>query len=428
MARRKRPDEDVDPVAVDDKPEDDDILDGEFVDLGDDEADVIDTEDGGALVRIGDDDDSDPGDFYKNLADDLPESEMNKTATGLVELITKDKEARKRRDEQYAEGLKRTGLGNEAPGGADFEGASRAVHPMMVEACVDFSARAMKELFPPDGPVKDKVEGDVTSQKLERADRKTRTMNWQLTVQSTEFRAELEQLLTQVPMGGAQYLKVTWDEGRNRPNFLFVPIDDIYLPFAATNYYSSQRKTHVQYLTQLDYKQRVTSGMYRDVDLMPTSMEPDATEAEQANEKIEGKSETGYNEDGLRTIFEIYVTSDLEAPDEYRPYVITIDKATNKVLAIYRNWQEDDQSFEELDWIVEFPFIPWRGAYPIGFPHLIGGLSGAATGALRALLDSAHINNTPGMLKLKGKTGGQTVTAEASTTTGLTAPVAPTSA
>ena len=391
--------------------EDENILTGEIIELPDDEDDsVIDTEDGGAIVRMDDGEgDARSDDFYANLAETMSESELSEIARTYLDVVGKDKQARKKRDEQYEEGLRRTGLGDDAPGGAQFQGATKVVHPMLTEACVDFSARAIKELFPPQGPVKDFIPGEPSGDKVKKAKRKTDFMNWQLTTQSPEFRAELEQLLTQVPLGGAQYMKVTWNEPRNRPDFLFVAIDDMYLPFAATNFYSAQRKTHVQYLTQLDYQRRVKQGMYRDVDLAPVSMEPDFSNAEKANMKIEGRDESSYNEDGLRTVYEIYVISDIEG-DEALPYIITVDKTTSKVLSIYRNWDELDDAQEELQWFVEFPFVPWRGAYPIGLPHMVGGLSAAATGALRALLDAAHISNSQTMLKLKGGSkGGQSL-------------------
>ena len=383
----------------------------EMVELPEDEEpDVIDTPDGGAIVKLDDDQPERSEDFYANLAETMPESELSAMAADYLDLIGKDREARKKRDEQYEEGIRRTGLGDDAPGGAQFEGATRVVHPMLTEACVDFAARAIKELFPPQGPVKDFIPGDPTIEKLKKAKRKTDFMNWQLTVQATEFRAELEQLLTQVPLGGAQYMKVTWNEARNRPEFLFVAIDDMYLPFSATNFYSAQRKTHVQYLTQLEFTQRVKRGMYRDVDLTPVTLEPDFSAAEKANNKIEGRTETSYNEDGLRTVYEIYVIADIEDDGEALPYIISVDKVTSKVLSIYRNWDELDEAQEELQWFVEFPFVPWRGAYPIGLPHMVGGISAAATGALRALLDSAHISNSQTMLKLKGGSkGGQSL-------------------
>ena len=391
--------------------DEDELPEAEMVELPEDEeGDVVDTEDGGAIVKLGGEEEERSDDFYANLAETMPESELSSMAADYLDLIGKDKEARKKRDEQYEEGLRRTGLGDDAPGGAQFQGATKVVHPMLTEACVDFAARAIKELFPPQGPVKDFIPGDPTVDKLKKAKRKTTFMNWQLTVQSPEFRAELEQLLTQVPLGGAQYMKVTWNEARNRPEFLFVAIDDMYLPFAATNFYSAQRKTHVQYLTQLEYTQRVKRGMYRDVDLTPVTLEPDFSLAEKANNKIEGRNETSYNEDGLRTVYEIYVVADIEEDGEALPYIVSVDKATSKVLAIYRNWDELDEGKEELNWFVEFPFVPWRGAYPIGLPHMVGGISAAATGALRALLDSAHISNSQTMLKLKGGSkGGQSL-------------------
>jgi len=383
---------------------------GELVDMPEIESsDVEDTEDGGAIVTLDEDMPDPDSDFYANLAENLPDSDLKSLATEFIELIERDREARKKRDEQYEEGIRRTGLGDDAPGGAQFQGASKVVHPMLTEVCVDFAARAAKELLPPAGPVKDNIIGDVTAEKINKARRKTALMNWQLTTQSPEFRSEMEQLLTQVPLGGAQYMKVTWNEGKNRPEFLFVAIDDIYLPFAASNFYTAQRKTHVQYLTQLDYERRVKSGMYRDVDLTPVSAEPERSGADLANDKIEGRSASSYNEDGLRTVYEIYATAIVEG-DEAAPYIISVDKSTSEVLSIYRNWDEDDQSQEELQWIVEFPFVPWRGAYPIGIVHMIGGLSAATTGALRALMDSAHIQNAPTMLKLKGGSrGGQSL-------------------
>jgi hypothetical protein len=383
---------------------------GEMFELPEEISDVEDTEDGGAIVRFGEDEEEPEGEreFYMNLAETLPEGVMDDVAQEFLGLIAKDKEARKKRDEQYEEGIRRTGLGDDAPGGAQFQGASRVVHPMLTEVCVDFSARAIKELFPPEGPAKDHIVGDETAEKVAKAQRKTRYLNWQMTQQMPEFRAELEQLLTQVPLGGAQYLKLSYDPNKKRPVPLFIGIDDVYLPYAATNFYSSERKTHVQYVTEIEYLQRVKSGMYRDVDLAPTTMEPDISKSEKANNKIEGRDSSSYDVDGLRTIFEIYAIADLEEEYGLAPYILSIDKVTGKVLAVYRNWEEGDETLQEMQWIVEFPFVPWRGAYPIGIPQMIGGISAAATGALRALLDSAHIANFPGMLKLKGgREGGQ---------------------
>lgn len=385
----------------------DDLPEGEEVELEDENMEVEDTEDGGAIIRMENEEDHAKHlEHFANIVEEVDPRDLNLAVNDLLDKISKDKEAREKRDKQYEEGLRRTGLGDDAPGGAQFTGANKVVHPMLVEACVDFSARFMKEVFPPNGPVKSKINGELDKQKVLKAQRKADFMNWQLTQQIPEFRAELEQLSTQLPLGGGQYLKWLYNPQYKRPTCEFIPIDDVYLPFAATNFYTAERKTHVQYITKMEYDKRVKSGMYRDVDLGVPD-EPEFSSASTANDKIEGRNDVSYNEDGLRTIFEIYTF--LDFGDGIEPYIISIDKSTGFALSLYRNWEPDDELRRELDWIVEFPFVPWRGAYPIGLTHMIGGLSGAATGALRALLDSAHIQNIPTLLKLKGGPGGQTI-------------------
>lgn len=382
---------------------------GEVVEWEEEDTGVRDTADGGAMVTLENETDHQlQSEHFANIVDDIDTKVLTTIVDDLIDKIQRDKDARKKRDEQYEEGIRRTGLGDDAPGGAQFTGANKVVHPLMTEACVDFSSRAMKELFPPSGPVRSKILGKADKKKLEKAERKSKYMNWQLTEQMLEFRSELEQLTTQLPLAGVQYLKLFWNNDINRIETVFVPMDDIYLPFAASNFYTAERKTHVQYITKYEYEKRVRSGMYREVDLgSPDDI--DYSKASKANDKIEGREETSYNEDGLRTVFEITTTADLEG-DAFLPYVITIDKATNKCLAVYRNWDPRDETTKEpLVSIIEFPFVPWRGAYPIGLTHMIGGLSGAATGALRALLDSAHISNIPTLLKLKGGPNGQNI-------------------
>ena len=386
---------------------DDDDAEGENIRLEDVDNSVEDTDDGGAIIRIKNEKDEKIHlEHFANIVDEVDQDMLKNAVTDLLDKIDRDKEAREKRDKQYEEGLRRTGLGDDAPGGAQFTGANKVVHPMLVEACVDFSARFMKEVFPAGGPVKSKVLGTQDSEKVEKGRRKSAFMNWQLTEQMPEFRGELEQLSTQLPLGGGQYMKFMWNSKYARPVAEFIPIDDVYLPFSATNFYTAERKTHVQYITEMEYQNRVKSGMYQDIDVGSPD-DPEFSKSSQANDKIEGRKDLGYNEDGLRIIFEIY--TNLDFGDETEPYIISIDKSSGKALSVYRNWEPDDDRRRELDWIVEFPFVPWRGAYPIGLTHMIGGLSGAATGALRALLDSAHIQNMPTLLKLKGGPGGQTI-------------------
>ncbi len=382
------------------------------IELPPEDAEIEEMEDGSARVVMGEfDGPEEDADFYANLAETVNLFDLEKITLRYLDLIDKDREARKERDKQYEEGLKRTGLGHDAPGGAMFQGASKVVHPVMAEACVDFASRAMKEMFPPDGPTRTKILGEVTEDKTEVAERKRDYMNWQLTEQVEEFRDEMEQMLTQLPMGGSQFLKLWYDEKKRRPCAEFVPIDNILLPFAATNFYTAQRATEQQDITEWEFQNRIESGLYRDISYIRATSEPDQTSAEKANDKIEGRQYQD-GSDGLRRVYHIYtylnIDDDQYTKGENAPYILMIDALDNKCVGLYRNWEEGDDTMSKLDWIIEFKFIPWRGAYAIGLPHLIGGLAAALTGSLRALLDTAHINNAATMIKLKGaKVSGQ---------------------
>ena len=368
---------------------------------------VTETDDGGSIVKLGPDEEEEQEpnrEFYDNIVDDIEEPDLQRIATQLLQDTERDKKSRERRDKDYEEAIKRTGLGKEAPGGADFEGASTTVHPMLTEACVDFASRAIKELMPPNGPVKTYVPGDdPPKERMEKADRQKDYMNWQFLQQMPDFRIELEQLLTQLPLGGSQYLRMIFDMKRKRPVPTYWPSDDVWLPYAASNYYTSERITFVEHITSHEFKQRIDSGMYRDVDNFTTTQPPQSSDPQKATDRVEGKQDVEpYNQDGLRDIYEVMCYSELEDEYGYAPYRISIDSASRKIVAINRNWEEDDEAKEAMYWTVEFPFMPWRGAVSVGLGQMIGSLSGAATGALRALLDSAHINNMPTLLRLKG--------------------------
>jgi hypothetical protein len=373
------------------------------------EQEVIELDDGSVVINLKETKgpQEDP-DFYANMAEYIEESVLDKLASDYLDLIDVDQESRKQRDKQYEEGLRRTGLGKDAPGGATFDGASKVVHPVMAEACVDFGATSAKELLPPEGIVKSNIKGVATQDKEEVADRKVNFLNWQLTEQIPEYRDEMEQLLTQLPLGGSQFLKWRFDPEQRRPMCEWVPIDNILLPYSSTNFYTSSRVTEVQDITEDTYLTRIENGDYRNIDSSYSSDAPltEQTRSEQANDKIEGKEIPSTNIDGLRRVYEITCFLRLQDDDiskgKRAPYILTIDESSSKVLSLRRNWEANDEKLEKLDWYVEFKFIPWRGAYAIGLPHLIGGLAAALTGTLRALLDAAHISNSQTMLKLKG--------------------------
>jgi len=221
-------------------------------------------------------------------------------------------------------------------------------------------------------------------------------------------------MLTQTPLGGSQYIKPMYSEEKQRPTVEFVSIDDVYLPYAATYFYDAERITQVQHLTTEEIADRIDGGMYLDFDYDGPTMVPEQTKAEAANDKAEGREIPERNDDGLRDVYETSTILRLDERDDplpkgkRAPYLVTIDKDTETLLSIYRNWEEGDPRRERLDFLIEYQFLPWRGAVGIGLVQLIGSLAGAATGSLRALLDSALIKNMPTLAKAKGRPGGQT--------------------
>jgi chaperonin GroES len=403
----------------------------EYLDPGDDDQDnddytvTIDGED--LVVTIGEPYEpprnQDQIEFYANLAAYLEDRLKQSLATDTLQKIEQDKEARKKGQEDYEEGIRRTGLGKDAPGGAEFEGASRAVHPGLTDACIDYEARVIKELMPPAGPVKQKIVGVATRAKTERAKRKVEHMNWQITTQIKEGFSVLETMFTQVPLAGAQYVDQTWDHRLGRPRWEYIPKDRCHYPFGAANWHSANRRTVERPMSAVDYKHKVKYGVYIDLDFGETATRPEQTPAEKASDRVQGKDEPALNIDGDRTIFEttelIEIDADLaqalqdlggdEQEGDIRPFMISIDEQTREMCAMYRCWEEDDDTYEPIEHTFEFPFIYWRGGN-VGLPHIIGTLSGAATGSLRALLDSAHIANAATGVMLKGSgTRGQTV-------------------
>jgi hypothetical protein len=374
---------------------------------------VIENEDGSATVIDGEEAVERTPEFQENLADVLEPTYLRQLATRLKEAVDRDVQDRKKRDDQYAEGIRRTGLGNDAPGGAEFEGSSKAVHPMLAKGSVDFASKAIKELFPASGPCKTQIIGEQTEEKVDRAERKKKYINWQCTTKIKEYRAELERLLSQVPLGGAQYKRWWYDKTLKRPRTETVFIDNVFIPYGQADFYTSPRVAFRQYINRLTYEERVRQELY--IDSEParnpglTGMD-DQSSATTASDKVEGVDETNamvYNDDGLRLIWQIELTHeepDDELVEEGRaaPYIIHLDAATSTILGYFRNWKEDDDTFEKLDWMSEWSFIPWRGGPAIGLAHLIGSLAGAATGALRAILDNAHIQNFPGAVALDG--------------------------
>lgn len=354
------------------------------------------------------------GDFYRNLVDNLESGLKAKLESFIQELVDQDQDDNDLAQEKYEMALKRSGLGDDAPGGADFEGASRVVHPFLTEAAIDFQSSTVKELIPPDGPVKIDMDDDYTADRYAKANRVQKKLNDQFVDECEEYIPSMERMLSQLPLNGDQYIKVFWNHRYNRPWFDYVPSDMILIPSSAQDFYTADRITHRQDITDVEFSNRVSSGLYADIDLDNYPTLEDQTKPELANEKITGidRNNTDDNPEGIRTIYETQIMLcmedfgddkwDKEAKYDYVPYIISRDSSTNTIIAMYRNWEKDDPAQKKMDWIVQYTFLPWRGPKGIGLIQVVGGLSAAATGSLRALLDSAMIQNMPTGLKLKG--------------------------
>lgn len=254
--------------------------------------DVVEQPDGSAIVMEAEEVEYASPEFGVNLAESLPDGFISALGLEQAELIESDRRSREPRDKQQAEGIKRTGLGKDAPGGASFDGAAKAVHPMLAKGCVDFASRAIKELFPATGPCKTQIIGEADDAKIDKAERKKQYMNWQLTTRIQEQRAEFERLLSQLPLGGSQYKRWWWDAELGRPRTETVYIDDVFLPYSQSDFYTSYRVTHRQWVSQAEYDSRVASGLYRDIyTSAPNAGWTDQSESKKASDRIEGNEE-----------------------------------------------------------------------------------------------------------------------------------------
>lgn len=355
---------------------------------------------------------------FTNLAEQFNDVDLSAMAIELVKLIETDRDDRKKQDTIYAEALALTGLSGKEDAKPAVNGMSLVKHPMVMEACIDFSARVSREMLPIEGPCRESVLGDKTQEKTDRAQRVARHMNYQLTREITSFTHEMEQNFTQQPLAGGAYMKL-WADGKGVVHIEFVPLDYVYRPYTDDEFYKSARITHEQHPTLATVEQRMESGLYREIELSSSAIIPEKSMTDAKSDGITGKTDSGLNEMGARIVYESSVmlklpksTLDNGYPgdDEPQPYIVSIDEATKQFLAIYRNWdKDDDEAKERLDFLIEFGFWPWRGGRPIGLAQIMGGLPASATGALRALLDAAMVSNFPGMLKLKSGTGGQNI-------------------
>lgn len=345
--------------------------------------------------------------FNANLAEEMDESAMELMASDLDEDIDNDKNSRKDWEKAYTQGLKLLGLQYEERT-EPWNGASGVFHPMITEAVVRFQSETITEMFPAQGPVRTKIVGKETPEKKDSAQRVEEDMNYQLTEVMREFRPEQERMLWSLPATGSAFKKVYEDPNLGRQVSMFIPAEDIILPYGATDMDTCYRVTHVMRKTKNEILKLQQAGFYRDIEL------PDPTKTQQDDIKKAKDKETGFSDlnDDRYTLYECHVDLDLKGFEDKNddgeqtgialPYVVTLIKGSNDVLSIRRNWKEDDELRLKRQHFVHYQYIPGFGAYGFGLFHLIGGFAKSATSIMRQLVDAGTLSNLPGGLKSRG--------------------------
>jgi len=347
-------------------------------------------------------------DFDANLAEYLPEGEISSLASDLDSDIDNDKNSRKEWEKAYVMGLKLLGLQIEERT-EPWDGASGVFHPMITEAVVRFQSETITETFPAQGPVRTKIVGKETPEKKDAAMRVQEDMNFQLTEVMQEFRPEHERMLWSLPATGSAFKKVYFDPSIGRQTSIFIPAEDILLPYGTSDIQSCYRVTHVMRKTENELIKLQQAGFYRDVDIGTPDKHID--EINKAKDK-----ETGFADlnDERYTLCESHVDlvlkgdplcevdEDGEPTGVALPYVITYIRGNNTVLSIRRNWNEGDDLHIKRQHFVHYQYIPGFGAYGFGLFHLIGGFANSATSLMRQLIDAGTLSNLPGGLKSRG--------------------------
>ena len=369
---------------------------------------IVFDEEGGVEVTLGDEDEEVP--FDANLAEVLDSSVLQQISSELMPLFEADQGSRKDWEEQYGKGLKLLGFTFDERT-RPFKGAAATTHPLLTEAIVQFQSQALKELMPADGPVRTRVLGKETREKLMQADRVRDFMNYQITSVMEEYTPDFDQLLFYVGYGGSAFKKVYYDEDRDRMVSKLILPDNLYIPYNGSSVMSEcPRITHVVPMSVNDYRKAVLRGQYLDT-------AEERSTADVGNNIIQKETDrvtkiTPNADDEEMELLEFQIDYDLQGfehtdkddePTGLRlPYIITIDRTSGSTVGVRRNWNESDKLFRRKQYYVHYMLVQGLGAYGLGFLHLVGGLSQAATSALRQLLDAGTLVNLPAGFKAKG--------------------------
>jgi hypothetical protein len=369
----------------------------------------INTEDGGVIIDFDPDaEDAGPESHDDNLAEIMGDDELRRLSSSLVGEFEGDRSSRMDWEQTYVKGLDLLGLKIEDRT-TPWPGACGVHHPILTEAVIRFQSQAIMEVFPASGPVRTKIVGKITQEKEEQAQRVQGYMNYMLLDKMTEYRPEMEQLLFSLPLAGSAFKKVYFDPTMDRACAHFVPAEDFVVSYGASDLLTAERYTHVMRRSINDIKKLQAAGFYRDVEVDSSPRE--MSEIQEKYDDLEGDTPS-YDNDSRAVLLEMHVDLDLEGFEDTDedgeetgialPYVVTISKGGNSVLAIRRNWYEDDNLRMKRMHFVHYQYMPGLGFYGFGLIHLIGGLAKSATSLLRQLVDAGTLANLPGGLKARG--------------------------
>ena len=357
-------------------------------------------DDGSMEITLIPGDDDDMSEFGANLAELMDEGELNTLSGELVGLVQTDIEGRKEWADTFVKGLDVLGFKYEERT-EPWEGACGVNSAILAEAAIRFQAEAMSETFPAAGPVKTKILGAETKEKEEAAARVMADMNYELTENMVEYRPEHERMLYSLGLAGSAFKKVYFDPNLGRQVSIYISAEDVIVPYGASNIEAAERVTHVMRKTKNELKKLQAAGFYRDIDL--GEPEPYHTDVEEKKAEEGGYSLTN---DERYAIYEIHADLLIDGVDDEdgiaRPYVVTIERGSGEVLAIRRNYEEDDELTLKRQHFVHYIYVPGFGFYGLGLIHIIGGYARAGTSLIRQLVDAGTLSNLPGGLKSRG--------------------------
>ena len=349
--------------------------------------------------------------FDSNLAEFLVDSDLMRLAKDVLGSIESDKESRSEWEKTYVDGLKYLGMKFDEARSSPFQGSTGVIHPILAEAVTQFQAQAYKEMLPAKGPVKTEIVGARSPEVEAQASRVEEFMNFYILNVMQEFDPELDMMLFYLPLAGSAFKKVYYDSAQNKAMSKFIQPQDLVVPYEATDIFTAERVTHVLQMSKNEIRKSQLSGFYRDVELTGGSYNLSRDEIEEQIDEIEGM-EPSHNNDRNHTVYEVHTVLDLPGYEDTDaegrptglklPYIITIDEPSQRVLAIRRNYAENDPLKQKINYFVQYKFLPGLGFYGLGLSHMIGGLAKASTSILRQLIDAGTLANLPAGFKARG--------------------------